>query len=185
MRNITTDSVWEASSIWNGTFSAMTTPSGELNQTIGKNLSQLVTEANGKVVTTLEQHCLTYRLWTEGVLVVLLLVVGLSGNTLSMLVLWKDRATSASAYLLICLALVDDTVIVVFSILKTIPAFCNINHCASTQYFYAYIQTYGFPLGHMCHMCSTYMIVLVSLQRYLAVCKPHIATKYRSVRAGR
>lgn len=31
-------------------------------------------------MSALKHHCLTYRLWTEGIIVVVLLVIGLTGN---------------------------------------------------------------------------------------------------------
>ena len=46
-----------------------------------------------------------------------------------------------------------------------------------------YIKAYGYPLASVFHMQSVYLVVLVTVQRYIAVCLPHRAKTWASVKA--
>ena len=48
-----------------------------------------------------------------------------------------------------------------------------------------YFQAYGYPWVFMTMFQSIYLVVMVTWQRYVAVCLPHLASRYASVKAAR
>lgn len=52
-------------------------------------------------------------------------------------------------------------------------------------YYSGYIKTYGYMFGSALHLMSSWVVVLVTLQRYIAVCRPHQVKKWASIKAVR
>ena len=134
---------------------------------------------------SLDEHCKLYLLFWDVIVELLLALFGLCGNALSVKVLWRDRLVSTIAFLLIMLSLADVTVLLVIPLLRVSPTLCDVISCASKPQFYPMLHVYGLPLGHLVHLVSSYLIVLVSLHDYLAVCKPRESQKFRTMRAGK
>ena len=52
-------------------------------------------------------------------------------------------------------------------------------------YYGGYIKAYGYMFASALHLQSCWVVVLVTLQRYIAVCRPHQAKKWASIKAVR
>lgn len=112
--------------------------------------------------------------WLSGVLLNFIGVIGIAGNILSMLILSRPQMRSSINYLLIGLARCD-TVLIVTSML--LFGFRSIYPYTGylfeyNYYIYPHIAPYVFPLATASQTASIYLTLMVSLERYVAVCHP-------------
>jgi hypothetical protein len=99
-------------------------------------------------------------------------VLGLVGNGLSIAVLKRD--TTHSMFLLQVLAYVDSAFLiacVVFLSFRHIVYHTSWFHISARKQF-AYVLFVVRPLWYTTHVASVWMVVLVTVSRYVAVCKP-------------
>ena len=68
-----------------------------------------------------EFPCKNYDLIMNVTVKIILLMLGCVGNSLSVAVMWKERKTSATAFLLIMLAVADTMLLFVWLFLVTFP----------------------------------------------------------------
>lgn len=112
--------------------------------------------------------------WLSGVLLNSIGIIGIAGNVLSMLILSRPQMRSSINYLLIGLARCD-TVLIVTSML--LFGFRSIYPCTGylfeyNYYIYPHIAPYVFLLATASQTASIYLTLMVSLERYVAVCHP-------------
>lgn len=112
--------------------------------------------------------------WLSGVLLNIVGIVGILGNVLSMVILSRPQMRSSINYLLIGLARCD-TVLIVTSM--ALFGFRSIYPYTGYMYIYNYyvypqIAPYVFPLAMAAQTASIYLTLMVSLERYVAVCHP-------------
>jgi hypothetical protein len=101
-----------------------------------------------------------------------LAVLGLIGNGLSIAVLRRD--TTHSMFLLQVLAYVDSAFLVacvVFLSFRHIVYHTSWFHISARKHF-TYVLFVVRPLWYTTHVASVWMVVLVTVSRYVAVCKP-------------
>lgn len=119
--------------------------------------------------------------WLSGVLLNVVGVVGILGNILSMVILSRPQMRSSINYLLIGLARCD-TVLIVTSILlfgfRSIYPYTGYMF-AYNYYIYPQIAPYVFPLATASQTASIYLTLMVSLERYVAVCHPLRAVSFQ------
>lgn len=112
--------------------------------------------------------------WLSGVLLNVIGVVGILGNVLSMVILSRPQMRSSINYLLIGLARCD-TVLIVTSMLlfgfRSIYPYTGYLFIYN-YYIYPQIAPYVFPLATASQTASIYLTLMVSLERYVAVCHP-------------
>lgn len=123
--------------------------------------------------------CSLFDLLTQGVVILLLCLLGSAGNTLSILTFWSKRHENPTSLLLLTLAITDTGVLVTHAIMITPPAFCSFKHLCPTfmNFGYPALTAYFWPVASTFHLCSTWLVTLVTLHRYVGVCHPH---KFRS-----
>jgi len=109
-------------------------------------------------------------LWFPG----MLSVFGIIGNALSLWVLSRDRARSATMTSLKALA-VSDLVLLTGALCQQIlPLACHFTGMTRTWLCLrrGYIQVYAWPVVCTAQMTTVWLTVLISTERYLAVCAP-------------
>ena len=94
------------------------------------------------------------------IIVCIVCAIGLIGNTLSFTVLHKHTGGHVGTYLLEALALTDNMFL-------AISVCIDANYIISNYYklssqCYGVFQTYVWPLGHITHMWTVWMIVIVA-----------------------
>lgn len=117
----------------------------------------------------------------------LICLVGFCGNTLSIIVLSRDRSHRVVTFLLKCLAVADNTVLFIsFTLLSIMYGLVQYllgrNGLSS---FKAYVFKYGHPIGYMSQTLTVWMTVLLAINRYIAICRPYNASKLCTVRKAR
>lgn len=115
-----------------------------------------------------------FDFWLSGLVLNVVGVIGILGNILSMVILSRPQMRSSINYLLIGLARCD-TVLIITSML--LFGFRSIYPYTGYLFFYNYyiypqIVPYVFPLATAAQTASIYLTLMVSLERYVAVCHP-------------
>ncbi len=125
-----------------------------------------------------ERNCLLFALVVDGVISIIVSFLGLIGNSLTYLVFWKDRNSSATAYLILVLAAVDSLVLFTWAPLRAARAIAT--YTQDKRFFYAWFvfQHYGMSFTFTCHLMSTWCVVLVTCVRYIAVCHPERSQRW-------
>ena len=102
-------------------------------------------------------------LFVSIVVIPIVCILGLIGNTLSMVILAADRHNSATSVLLMALAVMDDVVLVTSLLRRPLPALCKLydiseRFCAVRA---SYLELVMRPTFHIAHMATTWTTVQV------------------------
>ena len=122
--------------------------------------------------------CKLFDFTVYSVLMGLLIILGLIGNVVSFIVLWKDSGNTATVFLLRSMAVADSLVLI-----AAVPLYVLSNIGPYTGYFTVYSNAYPNMLpylwpSYLIPVTGTIMLtVLVSLNRYFCVCKPFSSAK--------
>ena len=129
------------------------------------------------------EACDLYSLFTRIILMVVLVVLGLTGNAVTIRVLWGEKQRSSTIFLLFCLAIADSSVLLWFGCVAIPPAVLRyIDLDIEALNYQNTIRAYILAFGNMVRMVSIWLTVVVTWQRYLSVCRPYQVTKFGSLR---
>lgn len=114
------------------------------------------------------------RLLVHGVLLNTLCVGGLLGNLLAALVLTRRSMRSAASLVLTALAAADSALLLCAALLFGLPALAPASPALSgySRRVRPLLAPALFPLALAAQTCSVYLTVLVTLERWVAVCRP-------------
>lgn len=125
----------------------------------------------------------TLDFWCCGILINLIGMVGILGNSLSLIILSRPQMRSSINYLLIALARCDIILIItsmfLFGFHSIFPYTYNDDTQSGSIFWLRYsynvyprIIRYLFTLAMIAQTANCYLTLLVSLERYVAVCHP-------------
>ena len=131
--------------------------------------------------------CNLFRLLAEGVVFPMVCCVGLVGNVLSLLTFKRRMRENPTSLLLTTLAVFDMGVLVVWTLMKATPAVCDYNAACSSfmAYSFFFMRAYVWPVGSAAHLAGTWIIVLVTFHRFVAVCHPYKVQQWTNIRLTR
>ena len=113
-------------------------------------------------------------------------MAGFFGNLLSLIVLSRDRSSSTTFYSLKALACADMLLLAGAMLQQVIPLYCY--YSQQTDPFclnQGYIRVYTWPIVCAAQMISIWLTVLISAERFVAICFPLQAVRTCTVRKVR
>ena len=115
-----------------------------------------------------------------------LCLLGITGNTLSIITLQKDKGNQVANLLFQALALADNALLFVSIIILSV-IWGSLSYLEANETFAAispYILKYVQPLGYMTKTCAIWMTVLLAVNRYLVIKNPlqaqHLCTLWKA-----
>ena len=157
--------------------------SSSSHSTLDDALAAAVTMTSN-VTSVDEQNCFMYHFIVEGVLMGILCLVGFAGNSLSMVCLAKDRSKTATPFLLISLEATDTFFLLTVVVLRVATSLQETPDGLLHDSL-PYLAKYMFPVALIAMTSTIYMTLLVTLNRYVCVCKPYKVHDWCSVRHAR
>ncbi|ELT93115.1 hypothetical protein CAPTEDRAFT_206326 [Capitella teleta] len=137
-----------------------------------QNISSSVAESN---LTSSDASCRLYSKFVmHSVVAGVVCILGFLGNSVSFVVLIKDRATPVASFMLRTLAFTDNFFLsfwfLHFSLSDMFMFFGWELHAT-----WLYIRLYTYPFLFIGQTATIWMTVLIALSRYIAVCQPYKA----------
>lgn len=123
-----------------------------------------------------------YRLILNVYVVGALCLVGISGNLVSIVVLGRDRSIRRTTGLLLRALAVTDTVYLVSCLfIQTAKTICDSTDWVHPTVCRAlpYLEPYMWPLASIAQTGNVWMLVVITADRYVAICRPLHAAQYR------
>ena len=175
--------------------------SGEFTNGVGENLRESLMQAqkdiheNGKdgglpssgSAPSHYNGCELVEFLISVVLAGISCLLGFTGNVLSIVILRRDPRKSVTLFLLTVLAVADFLFLMPMVVLFVVPGFCRfLPDCnPSLERTLPYIDQYGWAVASMFHTGTVYVVVLVTIHRYISVCKPHDAPRLSTISIAR
>ncbi|ESO00570.1 hypothetical protein HELRODRAFT_175531 [Helobdella robusta] len=131
-----------------------------------------------------EYICSIYDFVTEGVIMAIFCIFGFVGNITSMFCLWRDKSKTATPLLLINLEVADTLFLVTVLLIRVTTTFHSfIFHSDDHNQpdWFLDIGIFIFPSARFFETCAVYSTILVTVNRYIAVCIPFRANSLCSV----
>ncbi len=126
-----------------------------------------------------EMGCTIYLITFDVVLNLATTVFGVVGNSLTYWVFSKDRQKSSTAFLLSVLAIVDSVLLLVYGCLRAAyPIASLIRSVYFSKYVAVVFRAYGWALAGLTNTTATWCVVLVTVDRYVAICLPQKKTRW-------
>ena len=123
-----------------------------------------------------------YRLVVNVYFVTALCIFGILGNLVSVIVLGMDRSIRRTTGLLLRALGVADTVYLLTCLLfQTVKTIYEVTDWLPTvaQRGWPYVEPYVWPLASIAQTCNVWLVVILTADRYIAICRPLHAAQYR------
>ena len=129
-----------------------------------------------------DPNCLLFDFIIEAVLMGTLCLFGFTGNTLSMICLWRDKSKTATPFLLVSLEVADTLFLVTVLILRVMTSVHTFTGwLAGPMAYFPYFGTYLWPIALIAETTTIYLTLLVTVNRYISVCRPYEAVNLCSM----
>ena len=143
--------------------------------------------ASNDTTTDFVKHCQLYRFVISAVIIGLLCILGLIGNILAFITFGTLRQHNASTVLFRSLA-VADSLMLLFAMLLFVPQASAVYMDLETAKFdaiFMYFTLYAHPAALIAQSTTVWISLLLAANRYIAVCKPLMASRLCTVSNAR
>lgn len=142
--------------------------------------------SDGYNLTDIYSRCYLYDFIMEAVLVGVFCLLGFGGNIMSMICLSKDRSKTATPFLLVSLEAADTFFLLTALVLRVLTSLSPFTGAGENiQFINPYLAKYVFPLALIAMTATIYLTILVTVNRYISVCKPYQVADLCSVKHAR
>ena len=144
-----------------------------------KNKSWNTSDCVNKTRTTKTSNYSIFQFTFDVLLTSVVIIVGIIGNVVSMVVFNKHKSKTGAMLLLQSLAVADSLVLVL-----AVPMSLSLSICLfkgnleSAYYISDKVIPYVYPVDSMAHSIAVWMIVVVTLDRFIAICFPFKSSRY-------
>lgn len=110
--------------------------------------------------------------------------VWVTGNTLSIVVLGKDKTMrGTTGFLLQALAMADSLYLVMCLFIQTLNTIEELTDWWSPQlnYYWSHIEPFAWPVASFAQTCTVWTVVIVTADRWLAITRPLHAPRYSTL----
>ena len=125
-----------------------------------------------------------YRLVIEVYVVGTLCAFGIAGNLLSIVVLGRDHTIRrTTGFLLQMLAVADAVYLVACVIYQTLNRIEKLTDWlpVGVRRRWPYVEVYSWPIASMAQTATVWLVVVLTVDRYVAICRPLHAAQYSTV----
>ena len=106
----------------------------------------------------------------------IIVVVGITGNSLTFVVFWKGNFKSSTSFLFLSLSLIDSAVLLTVLTICIVKLDFYIDWLPND--FCVYLQLCGYPLLYMAEAATVWVTVLIAVNRCIIVCLPLRASQW-------
>ncbi|XP_064620570.1 FMRFamide peptide receptor frpr-18-like [Lineus longissimus] len=144
-----------------------------------------VTECLYRRTTDFDAIALTLYI-TKVYMMPVLALLGFIGNSLSFVVLTKEMRSTPTAFLLKALAVADNAVLTVYLCFFSISCVYEYTgHFLPYKKYFEMTKSYSWALLWFTKVISVYLVVAVTVERFIAVCRPHKARTWCKIKNAR
>ena len=131
----------------------------------------------------LEASCDLYSFVVYTLIVGMLVVVGIVGNCFTAFVFWKGNFGTSTAFLFMCLSLIDTALLMTVLPLYSLGPFADYTGRLEKEIgtIRPYVRVYMVPLAWLTHTATLWVTVLIAVNRYIIVCLPFRAAQWCTV----
>ena len=130
----------------------------------------------------LELSCDFYSFIVYTLIMGTLIVGGVGGNSLAFVVFWKDSIKTTASFLFQSLALVDTALLLLVTPIYPIDMFVSYTGwLRGYSRIRPYILVYIYPVSWIAQTASIWVVVLLAVNRYIAVCFPLKALRWCTI----
>jgi len=131
--------------------------------------------------STFGQYSIAILVYVLGTLCVL----GIAGNLLNIIVLGRDHTMHRTTGFLLQMLAVADAVYLVVSIfvntLKCVVDSTDWLPSVVSRYYWPYVEVYAWPMAGIAHTATVWLVVVITVHRYVAICRPLHAAQYNTM----
>ena len=120
--------------------------------------------------------CLFMRFVMHSVFAGVICIVGILGNTLSMVVLGKDSQSPVATFMLQWLAGADNLFLILWGIHLSLTALVKYSE-VDTHISWLFVRVYTYPVLFIAQTATIWMTVVIAASRYVSVCIPYRAAQ--------
>ncbi len=103
----------------------------------------------------------------------LLCVTGVAGNSIAILVLRTDNINKMVSFLLQAVAVADNAYLLACFCFQTLKAICDCTQwIPGFKSTFPYAERFIWPFASIAQMSAVWLVVLVTMDRYMAICRP-------------